>query len=64
MVIVVERYVLRSFIDENDLAHVYDVTGIVSKILKALLMIGKLEKAICFNVELTLSGNLFTELFR
>ena len=47
---------LRSFIDKNDFSQVHDVTGIVPKILKALLMIGRLGKVICFNVELTPAG--------
>ena len=50
--------------DENDISQVHDVKGIVPKIHKALLMIRKLGKAICFNVELTLSGNPFTEFFQ
>ena len=64
LVIVVRRYVLSSFIDENDISQVHDVIGIVLKILKALLMIGKLGKVVCFNVELTLSGNPFTGFFQ
>ena len=56
--------ILRSFHDGNDFSQVHDVTEIVPKILKALLIIGKLGKVICFNVELKLFGNPFTELFQ
>ena len=42
--------------DENDLPHAYDKTGIVSSILNYVLINGKQRKLICFNVALTLSG--------
>ena len=59
----VERlYVFSNFIDENDLSHAHDETGIVSSILNALLIKGKQGKLICFNVALTLSGK-FAEQF-
>ena len=62
LVTVVRRPVLRSFTDEIDLSQVHDLTDIVPKIFKAILMIRKL--VVCFNVELELSGNLFTEFFQ
>ena len=53
----VERlYVFSNFIDENDLPHAHDETGIVINILNAFLIKGKQGKPICFNVALTLSG--------
>ena len=42
--------------DENDLLHAHDETGIVPSFLNALLINGKHGKLICFNVALTLSG--------
>ena len=54
----VERYVFSNFMDENDLSHAHDETGIVPIILNALLINGKQGKLICFNVALTLSGKL------
>ena len=39
LVIVVRKNVLMSFIDENDLSEVHDVTSIIPEILKILLII-------------------------
>ena len=59
----VERlYVFSNFIDENDLSHAHDETGIVPSILNALLIKGKQVKLICFNVTQALSGK-FAEQF-
>ena len=59
----VERlYVFSNFIDENDLSHAHDETGIVPSILNVLLIKGKQGKLIYFNVALTLSGK-FSEKF-
>ena len=59
----VERlYVFNNFIDENDLSHAHDETGIVPSILNALLITGRQGKLICFDVALTLSGR-FAEQF-
>ena len=48
--------------DENDLSHAHDETGIVPSILNALLIKGKQAKLIWFNVTQTLSGK-FAEQF-
>ena len=59
----VERlYVFSNFMDENDLSHAHDETGIVPSILNALLIKGKQVKLIWFNVTQTLSGK-FAEQF-
>ena len=51
----VERlYVFSNFIDENDLSHAHDETGIVPSILNALLINRKQGKLICFTVALIL----------
>ena len=55
-------YVFSNFIDENDLSHKHDETGIVPSILNALLITGKQGKLICLSVTLTLSGK-FAEQF-
>ena len=59
----VERlYVFSNFIDENDLSHAHDETGIVPSILNALLIKRKQVKLIWFNVTQALSGK-FAEQF-
>ena len=59
----VERlYVFSNFMDENDLSHAHDETGIAPSILNALLITGKQRKLICFNVALTLLGKFAKQL--
>ena len=48
--------------DENDLSHAHDETGIVPRILNAFLTKRKQGKLIYFNIALTLSVK-FTEHF-
>ena len=55
-------YVFSNFIDENDLLHAHDETGIAPSILNALLIKGKQGKLIYFKVALTLPGK-FAEQF-
>ena len=63
LLVMVERlYVFTNFMDENDLSHAHDETGIAPSILNALLIKGKQGKLISFNVALTLSGK-FAEQF-
>ena len=63
LLVMVERlHVFSNFMDENDLSHPHDETGIVPSNLNALLINGKQEKLICFNVALTLSSK-FAEQF-
>ena len=50
----VERlYVFGNLMDGNDFSHKHDETGIAPSFLSALLINGKQEKLISFNVALT-----------
>ena len=63
--VMVERlYVFSNFMDENDLSRARDETVIVPKILNTLLINGKQEKLICFNIALTLSGKFAEQFFQ
>ena len=63
--VMVDRlYVFSNFMDENDLSRARDKTVIVPNILNALLINGKQEKLICFNITLTLSGKFAEQLFQ
>ena len=62
---IVERLnVFNNFIEENGLSHAQDVTGTVTNICSAVLIIGKHGTLIISNVALTLSGKEAFEFFQ